>query len=690
MLLAIAFRRLRILAFALTVVVFFASVIVGCGASTEPAAKPSTPAVEGRGDAEPTPLAGATEGGPIPVSSADPIWGSKKALVTIVELADFQCPFCARSSTTMEQLRRDYGPDKLRIVWKHLPLPFHPEAKPAAEAAAGVMLVGGSDAFWKFHDRVFTNQMALSGASYEEWAKDAGVEPARLRKVVDSGAPRSKVEADGALARELGILGTPSFLINGVFVEGAQPYENFKAVIDTELEKARAKLSAGVPPEKIYTAMVADNFKGPHREEADGPEEEDDKRIYKMPVGKSPVSGPANALVTIVVFSDFQCPFCKRAEPTLAELDHRYPGVIRFVWKDLPLSFHKRAEPAAQLAQEARAQKGEATFWAAHDRLFESQPNLEDADLERVAGALSLDVKKALAAVRTHKYKASIDADGALADDFEVQGTPHFFINGRRLVGAQPLEKFVAVVDEQLARAKALVAKGTPPAAVYDALLKDGFGPSEPEKKLISVMAKAPVLGSPKAPVTVYVFSDFQCPFCARVEPTLAELRKAYGPKLRFIWRNMPLPFHPDAPLAAQAALEAQAQKGDTAFWKMHDLLFEGQAREGGLKREALDDYATKLGLDAKRFAEALDTHKHQSKIDEDAKSAAKAGISGTPTFIITSEGESKDGVNGYLLSGAQPIAKFKKMVERALADSRAAKAPPPTTKAVDPTSVRQ
>src|SRR4029078_5352034 len=102
----------------------------------------------------------------------------------------------------------------------------------------------------------------------------------------------------------------------------------------------------------------------------------------------------------------------------------------------------------------------------------------------------------------------------------------------------QPLEKFVAVVDEQLARAKALVAKGTPPTAVYDALVKDGFGPSEPEKKPIPVMAKAPILGSPKAPVTVYVFSDFQCPFCARVEPTLAELRKAYRHQLRFILRN--------------------------------------------------------------------------------------------------------------------------------------------------------
>jgi protein-disulfide isomerase len=203
----------------------------------------------------------------------------------------------------------------------------------------------------------------------------------------------------------------------------------------------------------------------------------DDGTIHRIPVGDSPQRGAADALVTLVVFSDFQCPFCARLNPTFEELLAAYPGKLRIVWKHRPLAFHKRAEPASNLAIEAGKQKGPEAFWKAHDLLFKNTRALEDADLEKYAAELGLDAAKAKAAITTRPYAATIAADGALADGLGVTGTPQTFVNGKRLTGAQPVAKFRAVIDEQLAVAAALVAKGTAPKDVYEALQKDAKAP---------------------------------------------------------------------------------------------------------------------------------------------------------------------------------------------------------------------
>ncbi|MEO6603568.1 MAG: thioredoxin domain-containing protein, partial [Polyangiaceae bacterium] len=91
----------------------------------------------------------------VPVSARDPQWGSPDAPVTIVAVSDFQCPFCSRVEPTLKQVRDTYGPKKVRMVWKNNPLPFHNNARPAAEAAMAVFGLKGSEAFWKFHDTAF-------------------------------------------------------------------------------------------------------------------------------------------------------------------------------------------------------------------------------------------------------------------------------------------------------------------------------------------------------------------------------------------------------------------------------------------------------------------------------------------------------------------------------------------------------
>jgi protein-disulfide isomerase len=235
------------------------------------------------------------------------------------------------------------------------------------------------------------------------------------------------------------------------------------------------------------------------------------------------------------------------------------------------------------------------------------------------------------------------------------------FINGRRLVGAQPVEKFNAVIDEELKKAQALVDKGTPASQVYETIMKDAKGPPAPEKKQVADAPNAPAKGNLKAKVVIYEYSDFQCPFCSRVEPTINEIMKNYGDRVKFVWRNFPLEFHQDAPLASEAAMEAFKQKGNDGFWKMHDRLYAAQQEKDGLKREALEKYAQEQGLDMAKFKAALDGSTHKAEIDADTKSGKDAGVSGTPAFFV----------NGYFINGAQPYAKFRKVVEMALAEAK-------------------
>jgi protein-disulfide isomerase len=604
---------------------------------------------------------------PIPISSKDPMWGSKNAPVTIVQFSDFQCPFCSKIEPTIDQVKTTYGPDKVRIIWKNKPLPFHPNAKPAAEAAMGVFALKGNDGFWKFHDTAFKNQSALSPTSYEQWAQAAGADVNKFKAGIAAHTWAEKVEADDALSGKVGVSGTPAAFVNGVLLSGAQPFDKFKAVIDQELSKAQAKIASGTPKDRVYDVMSKENktnAPAADNKKEDQGDKEDTTTVFKVPVGGSPVLGSNNALVTIVEFSDFQCPYCSKVEPTLKAIREKYGDKVRLVWKNEPLPFHPRAEPAAEVAMEARAEKGDKGFWEAHDKLFASQPKLDDPDLEKVAQDIGLNLDKVRDAMKNHKYKPVIDGDADLADDLQASGTPHFFVDGRRLVGAQPPEKFEKIIDEEITKAQAMISSGKRADQVYDAMIANGKGAPEIEKKQVASSPNAPARGNLKSKVSIIEFSDFQCPFCKRAEDSVNEVMKNYGDKVRFEWRNLPLPMHPDAPLAAQASMEAYKQKGPDGFWKMHDLLYANQPskeKQDGLKREALDSYAQQIGLDMGKWKTALDTQSHKAEVDADAKVGNDAGIQGTPAFII----------NGYFINGAQPYPKFRKLIERALAEAK-------------------
>jgi protein-disulfide isomerase len=173
--------------------------------------------------------------------------------------------------------------------------------------------------------------------------------------------------------------------------------------------------------------------------------------IEDVHIGSSPARGPENAPVTIVIFSDFQCPFCAKAERTIADLEAAYPGKLRFVFKNHPLPFHASAKLAAKAALAAGEQ---GKFWAYHDTLFVNQGRggaLDQALLEDYAGDLGLDLARFRRSMGSEALDAAIEADIAEVKRLTIRGTPTYFVNGRRIIGAQPLPVFRATVDPILA-----------------------------------------------------------------------------------------------------------------------------------------------------------------------------------------------------------------------------------------------
>ena len=172
----------------------------------------------------------------------EPFKGPADAKVTIVEYSDFQCPFCGRGYQTMEnQVLKDYG-DKVRFYYKNYPLPFHPWAEPAAVAAECAKEQNAA-AFWKLYNGFFQNQAQINPQNVKdkatEFLKDSGIDMAKWTDCFDNKKSLPKVKAEMAEGSSVGVTGTPGFIINGRLVSGAQPYENFKTVIDDELASAK-------------------------------------------------------------------------------------------------------------------------------------------------------------------------------------------------------------------------------------------------------------------------------------------------------------------------------------------------------------------------------------------------------------------------------------------------------------------
>jgi protein-disulfide isomerase len=172
----------------------------------------------------------------------------------------------------------------------------------------------------------------------------------------------------------------------------------------------------------------------------------------------------------------------------------------------------------------------------------------------------------------------------------------------------------------------------------------------------VTLAATDPVLGNTKAPVTIVEFSDFQCPFCQRVSPTLKQVQAAYGDKVRIVWKDFPLTqIHPEAFKAGEAA-HCAGEQGK--FWEYHDRLF---ANQQALQADSLKKYAADLGLDGAKFNACVDASKYGDRVREGVAQGSRLGVNSTPTLYV----------NGRMLSGAQPYETISAVIDEELSRSK-------------------
>jgi predicted DsbA family dithiol-disulfide isomerase len=241
-------------------------------------------------------------------------------------------------------------------------------------------------------------------------------------------------------------------------VEGKAP-----PVTDAEVATAYDRLKGRLPADKSedeLKALIAADLKR-RREEVRHREFRRELRARagvrlfldppRLQVGEGgdPSKGPKDAPVTVIEFSDFQCPYCGKVAPVLKRLEETYGDKLRLVFRNYPLPMHAQAPKAAEAAACARDQD---RFWEMHDRLFAHQDKLQVADLKAAAAELGLDPQAFGECLDSGKHEAAWKEDQKEGESYGVSATPWFFINGRALSGAQPYESFARVIDDEVQR----------------------------------------------------------------------------------------------------------------------------------------------------------------------------------------------------------------------------------------------
>lgn len=363
-----------------------------------------------------------------------PAFGDPHALVTVVAFTDYECPFCVTADANLDQLREEYG-DKLRVVIALNPLPMHEHAPAAARAFLAAAAQNKGEAM---HRKLFAMSRAkivLTDDALRDAATELGLDVAAFDAARKGEGVSATLAKSLALAARLEVRGTPTFFTNGRRLVGARPIEAFRALFDEEIVKAS---SLGRDP---YAAILKSAPEHVAKPEAPEPLER-----FDVDVAKAPLRGPVNGPITVVFFSDFECPYCVKAEKTLRELEAQKPGQVKIAYKFRPLPMHAHARDAAKAAIAADKQ---GKFWEYHDVLLQHHDALERADLVRYASDLGLSAARFERDLDDPSTEERIKADEAQGTALGARGTPTSFVNGYRLVGAQPLSKWLAVADRR-------------------------------------------------------------------------------------------------------------------------------------------------------------------------------------------------------------------------------------------------
>jgi protein-disulfide isomerase len=392
---------------------------------------------------------------------------------------------------------------------------------------------------------------------------------------------------------------------------------------------------------------------GPTTPPAPAPAPAADDQVWKVTVEPSdPSKGPADAKVTVVVFSAFGCQECIEFAPAVDRLLAEYGDKVRVVFKQKV--FDAPSPDALVAAEAALAAHAQGKFWEMRAKLFGARFSVDRPAVELLAAEIGLDMARFKAELAKGTHQAKVLRDSLMAYEVGAHSFPNVLANGVRMPKPKNFDSLRALVDAELAKADRAIAAGTPAAQLHAKVVAAGktfpqlgppTGPTGP-----TGATGAATLGPAGAKVTMVVFEDFECPFCARASANLKQFASKFPKGVRFVFKHFPLAsLHANAQLASEAAVEAQAQG---KFWQYHDKLF---ANQKALERADLERYAQEVGLDLGRFKAALDSRKHQAVVERDLAEGQRAGVSGTPTVFLN--GRKYQGPRGYNPLGLEAVS---------------------------------
>jgi protein-disulfide isomerase len=592
-----------------------------------------------------------------------PVRGPRDAPVTIVTFADFQAARAKANSRGLAELVERFA-GKVRVVYRANPLPKHPDAGRAELYARAAARQGK---FWQLHDLLVTGGK-LGEADLLAAAEKAGCDRQRLRADIEDPALAEEIARDRQAALELGVGSVPMNFVNGRPLKAVRFVDDAAPLVAEELARAEQLLRSGRSRSELYPAIVAGGEQQLPGSQRAVRRVLDPEAVYRVPVqDDDPRRGPADALLTVIVFADFECPYSARVRPALDGLLEQLKGQVRLVFKHLPGPSHPTASLAAEAAVEAQVQ---GRFWELHDLLFDHWRELDRTRLEELGTKAGLDPAALKAALDDRRHAARVERDRQLAARLELHGTPQLFLNGKLVRGSRSLDQLFALAQPAIDAAAAVQRENDGSGSLYQLLTGDGAsspvylepGAAAVDPDLVTdgkrrvydvvVPDDAPALGPDSAPVTVVEFGDYQCGWCRKAYPVLKSLRERFGARVRVVFMHYPIAGHEHARLAAEAAVEAHRQG---KFWEYHEKLLGSQ---GALAEDDLVQHAADLGLDRDQMAAALSERRHRKRVADDMRAARALGVAGTPAFFV----------NGRQASSTRFEADLPALVEQVLA----------------------
>ncbi len=668
----------------------------GSGAPSTP--EPAEAVAEANAEANGS--AGTTGGDPkgVPLDRAralatSPTIGASRPDVVITMFAGLECPFSAKATGLIRGVLERHGkPEgRVRVEYRHLPLTAQPRGEALAIASVAAHLQGR---FWRFHDALLNNPGRTDESDIVTFTKVAGADIGSWALDRQSPDVASRVKTDKAIAQSLGVTATPTFFVNGIKVEGLVEPSVLEGLIATEFAAADALRAGATAPSDApaFAALTRKNAPDFARFVLDGapaelrppPARPVDPTVWKVPVRDDvPTIGPSDALVTMALFGDFECPFTAKLLPVLESLQKERDGDVRLVFLHNPLAVHPKARDAAEIG--VAAQIG-GKFWEYARKVYgrpEGTP-LDSGDLMAVAGELGFGAGALATALSEGRHRARVEDDQSLASRLEAIGTPNLFVNGRKVVGVRPIEELRALVDEELQKARARVAGGQERAQIYAAIIDAGVERQAlASDVLVFDVKNAPTTGEPTAAAHIVLFTDFQCPFSSRLVPILERAMKAFAGRVRLSVKHFPQEFHPEAVALARIGVCAQEQE---RFWEVYRQFFEPEQQKA-LGPDARKEWLEAAGVDAGKLATCLASTRPDAVLGKDAEDAKAAGVKGTPTLFINGRRfSSPTGYNDRSLGRVLASVVGPPMVESIVIPASPAPAAPPGSVVAPPT----